>query len=318
VPVLMENAALGVVDALAERFPEAERVGVLCGPGNNGADGLAVARQLLTRGYASSCERRFRRPPQPDFDLQLGMLRAARKRRRPSSRRRAREAGLAAFADCDVLVDALFGVGLTRPLEGAWARLVEALAGRRSVVAVDLPSGLDADRRRRSALRCARSHRDLRGAQAGARARPACDLCGEVVVADLGVPFEPEAGAGTLHRLIRRGARPGPAAPARRRAQGRLRAPPPGRRVAGKAGAMVLAARAAVIGGAGLTTVALPESLAAALAAGCPEAMSLPLPGGETGTLGARGSTAARGGRERRETCWRSGRVSGATRRPTS
>ena len=49
--VLMENAALGVVDALCEVFPRSERVGIFCGPGNNGGDGLAVARHLDLRGY---------------------------------------------------------------------------------------------------------------------------------------------------------------------------------------------------------------------------------------------------------------------------
>ena len=49
--VLMENAAVGVVDALADVFPLAENVVVLCGPGNNGGDGLAVARHLDARGY---------------------------------------------------------------------------------------------------------------------------------------------------------------------------------------------------------------------------------------------------------------------------
>ncbi|HXO29802.1 MAG TPA: NAD(P)H-hydrate epimerase, partial [Thermoanaerobaculia bacterium] len=50
--VLMENAALGVVDAIGRQYPQAESAAIFCGPGNNGGDGLAVARQLATRGYA--------------------------------------------------------------------------------------------------------------------------------------------------------------------------------------------------------------------------------------------------------------------------
>ena len=49
--VLMENAAIGVVDAIGESFPEAESAVIFCGPGNNGGDGLAVARHLAVRGY---------------------------------------------------------------------------------------------------------------------------------------------------------------------------------------------------------------------------------------------------------------------------
>src|SRR5262245_12367753 len=53
-PVLMENAAIGVVDALLEHFPDAQSVAIFCGPGNNGGDGLAVARHLLVRGCQPS------------------------------------------------------------------------------------------------------------------------------------------------------------------------------------------------------------------------------------------------------------------------
>ncbi len=49
--VLMENAAIGLADAVAENWPEADSVAVFCGPGNNGGDGLALARHLSVRGY---------------------------------------------------------------------------------------------------------------------------------------------------------------------------------------------------------------------------------------------------------------------------
>ena len=49
--VLMENASIGLVDALAEGYPEASSAAIFCGPGNNGGDGLALARHLTIRGY---------------------------------------------------------------------------------------------------------------------------------------------------------------------------------------------------------------------------------------------------------------------------
>src|SRR4030095_13513310 len=49
--VLMENAAIGVADAIGERFPDVRSVAIFCGPGNNGGDGLAAARHLAVRGY---------------------------------------------------------------------------------------------------------------------------------------------------------------------------------------------------------------------------------------------------------------------------
>jgi NAD(P)H-hydrate epimerase len=177
---------------------------------------------------------------------------------------------------------------LTRPLAGPWAELVARLAGRLPTLAVDLPSGLDADR---PAPIGPTLPADLTVTFVALKPAhvldPACDLCGEVVIADLGVPFSPVAGPGALHRLAaeelgralpRRelGAHKGSFGHALLIAGSR-----------GKAGAMVLAARAAIAGGAGLTTVALPATLAAELAAGCPEAMSVPLPTTPAGTFAA-------------------------------
>lgn len=291
--VLMENAALGVVDALAERFPAAERVGVVCGPGNNGADGYAVARQLATRGYdVVTLEADLGGRRSADAERQRAML-AALDLEPVAIPAGFAPTALAPLDGCDVLVDALFGSGLTRPLAGDWERLVEGLAGRRPIVAVDLPSGLDGDRAAPIGPALAADLTVTFVAPKPAHVLdPACDLCGEVVIADLGVPFAPEAGAGALHRLLSEElgrALPRRAAAAHKGSFGHLLLVAG---AAGKAGAAVLAARAAVAGGAGLTTVALPASLAEALAAGCPEAMTLALAETAGGTL-SRGSLPA-------------------------
>ena len=299
--VLMENAALAVADALAAAFPGAERIALVCGPGNNGADGLAVARQLLTRGYrVEVATAAFGARRSPEFETQLAIVRALGVAT-PELAERASAAAPARLADCDVLVDALFGVGLRRPLAGPWAALVAGLAGRRPTLAVDLPSGLDADR---STPIGPVLPADLTVTFVGPKPAhvldPACDLCGEIVVADLGVPFAPSAGAGALFRLESRelgGALPRREAGAHKGAFGHLLVVAGSQ---GKAGAMVLAARAAVAGGAGLTTVALPESLAAPLAAGCPEAMSMPLAATPRGTLSAAALDALVAAAERR------------------
>ncbi|MCL4839001.1 MAG: NAD(P)H-hydrate epimerase, partial [Thermoanaerobaculia bacterium] len=126
--VLMENAALGVVDALTARFPQVERVGIVCGPGNNGGDGLAVARHLLSRGYEVRVALADGgRPLSGDAALQLRILEAiglSPVRLGPEEDPAAPVAWLAA---CELLVDALFGTGLARPLSGWAGRLVEAL-----------------------------------------------------------------------------------------------------------------------------------------------------------------------------------------------
>lgn len=279
-PVLMENAALGVVDALGERFPEARRVAVICGPGNNGGDGFAVARQLAARGYdVDVLAAVFAARPAADARLQRAIL----ERSEVPVEELSPDAldGLEArLSRCDLVVDALFGVGLSRPLEGPWARLVEAIAGaRRPVVAIDLPSGLDGDRPTPigPVVRADLTVTFLAPKPALVLS-PSAALAGEVVIADLGFPAQLEGGPGTLHLLLAEELaaelpRRAPAAHKGDFGHVLLIAGGPG-----MIGAAVLAARAAVVGGTGLVTVAAPVGCEVALAAACPEAMTLPLP----------------------------------------
>lgn len=282
--VLMENAALGVVEALAARFPAAERVAILCGPGNNGGDGLAVARQLLTRGYdvrvaLAPCGRDL----SPDCAAQLAICRAIGL----DCTELPPGADLGEALEADLLVDALFGTGLARPLEGEWARLVETLAALPvPVLAVDLPSGLDADRQRPIGPFLPATLTVTFAAPKPAHVlAPAADGCGEVVVADLGVPLGVEGGPGALHLLVAEELaawlveRP---RDAHKGLYGHVLLVAGGR---GMAGAAILAARASVLGGAGLTTVAAPGELLAALAAASPESMALAVAASPDGAL---------------------------------
>ena len=121
-PVLMENAAIGVVDAIAENFPEAGRVAIYCGPGNNGGDGLAIGRHLSVRGYqVQLVVVTAGKPLGGDAALQEDIC---RRQGLPIHTAEPGEpiADLLAAADAgDLIVDALFGTGLTRPLEGRFA-----------------------------------------------------------------------------------------------------------------------------------------------------------------------------------------------------
>lgn len=135
--LLMENAARAVAD---EVLRLGESAVILCGPGNNGGDGLAAARHL---GRDRARLFLWREPdPQraPDAALQLRILHAAGWQV---------ETDLAALPEDRnaVYVDALFGTGLGRAVEGEprlWIDRLNAATGRR--LAVDVPSGLDADR----------------------------------------------------------------------------------------------------------------------------------------------------------------------------
>jgi len=274
--LLMERAAEGIVALAADLFPGARRIAVLCGPGNNGGDGLAAARLFHARGIASTIVT-LENPERFRGDA-LANWRAARERELPSVP--AREAARA-LADADLVVDALFGTGLSRPLAGAARRLVEAAnASGRPIVAVDVPSGLSGDRG------------DVFGPAVVARATgaiaalkychalfPARALCGEVAVVDIGIP---EALLETrAHRFAMIGRAeiaplfPRRSADANKGDAGRVAIVAGSR---GKAGAAMLAALGALRAGAGLVTIACPESIERGFLARLPEAMTLPLP----------------------------------------
>ncbi|HUP22098.1 MAG TPA: NAD(P)H-hydrate dehydratase [Thermoanaerobaculia bacterium] len=277
--VLMENAALGVADAIGERFPEAEEVLLLCGPGNNGGDGLALARHLHGRGYRCRVWLAVEaRQLVGDAAAQLGFL-----RRLGVPVHEMAEADFVTLPQAEVVVDALFGTGLSRPLEGGYGTLVDTISAHEApVVAVDLPSGLDASS----------------GAPIGPHVRadvtvtfarpklahvldPAARAVGEVVVADLGVPWVDLEGNGAGCWLLQaeslRGWLPARRPQSHKGDYGHLLL------VAGSpgmSGAAVLAARAAVRAGAGLVTMAVPETIRAECHLGCLEAMTLSVANG--------------------------------------
>ena len=188
--VLMENASRSVADAIQERHPGAQRILVMVGPGNNGGDGLAVTRLLWSRG--SSARALLAADPKSlsvDAAAQLDICRQLGVPHDDVSRDL--EAARSAIAECDVVVDALFGTGLSRPLQGRWAELVEVINDCRAVkVAVDLPSGLDASRARPIGPFV---HTQLSVTFAAPKVAhvlsPAAEAVGELVIGELGAGY---------------------------------------------------------------------------------------------------------------------------------
>lgn len=281
--VLMENAARGVADVVSERWPPWSRVCILCGPGNNGGDGFAVGRHLALRGRRVLCwlaapAERLRGDARAQYEVcRRGGIQVS------AASPREIAAWLRAHVEpADVIVDALFGTGLTSALEGEWTELVDAIgASGCEVVAVDLPSGLAGDAATpigphvRATVTVA-----LAAPQPAHVLWPAQDAVGALVVADLGLPPRAiEEATATLETLE----------PARLAALVPRRAPDAHKGSAGhllvwagsegKAGAAVLAARAAGRTGAGLVTVACPRGVQPTIAAGTFESMTLALPG---------------------------------------
>ncbi|TWB20710.1 NAD(P)H-hydrate epimerase [Nitrospirillum amazonense] len=140
---LMEHAGRAVAGVVMARFGLGP-VTVLCGPGNNGGDGFVAARHLAAAGWP------VRLALLGDLDRLTGdAALAAAGWMEIWGRESVLEAAPAALAGAAVVIDAMFGVGLSRPLGGRAAELVAAMADARRggavVLAVDVPSGLNAD-----------------------------------------------------------------------------------------------------------------------------------------------------------------------------
>lgn len=138
--VLMERAALSVADAIVANYPDANKIAVVCGPGNNGGDGVAIARLLHLKGKSVHCSvlgdsSKYSKQLSEEIEI-------------------AKSYGIDISCEIDeekielsdLVVDAMFGIGLTRGLEGKYLATAEFInQAANKVVAVDIPSGYDSD-----------------------------------------------------------------------------------------------------------------------------------------------------------------------------
>jgi hydroxyethylthiazole kinase-like uncharacterized protein yjeF len=140
---LMERACRAFVNWFVVPIDVTKNVGIVCGTGNNGGDGLAIARLLLERGYnVDVWVVRGTVPETDDFKANLQRLRDKIDINEISS-----EADQRLFTNVDVLIDAVFGSGLSRPPEGIYAQVIQCINKTDALrIAVDMPSGLMADR----------------------------------------------------------------------------------------------------------------------------------------------------------------------------
>ncbi len=266
--VLMHRAGQAVYDCLRRHWPEAVRIAVVCGPGNNAGDGYVLARLWRQAGLSVRVLCPGGLAERGDAGQALREMMAAGIEPEPFSG--------AALAGADVIVDALFGSGLNRPLDGPWRQAIESCAAHPApVLAVDIPSGLDADTGtiHGCVLPAARTVALIVVKQGMLTCRgPGC--CGEIDFASLAVPASVIAGvppaAQRLDRSRYRRLLPRRPRHAHKGDFGRVLVVGGD---AGMLGAVRLAATAALRSGAGLVTVATRDEHARMLDAVLPEAM---------------------------------------------
>ncbi len=289
---LMENAGRAVVEAMARQLPalEGRRVSIVAGKGNNGGDGLVAARELAARGsVVTVCLAASRDELSADADLFMTALEPTAVTVVEAPSLAAWEACREDVLACDVLVDALFGTGLTRPVEG-YARTLIAdlnLSGV-PIVSIDLPSGLSADDVMPKGEAVEASLTVALGAPKVALLMPpAATQTGDLIVADIGIPDE------VVDRLD------GPECVATTREWARDQVSPRpddthkgdcGRVLVvagamGTTGAAGLAAMGALRSGAGLVTVATPRRCQSIVAGYAPEYMTVGLADTEDGMV---------------------------------
>jgi len=300
---LMENAGAAVVEFLRDKFTGLTRrkIVVLCGKGNNGGDGLVVARLLKESGCSPEVIAFF----QPGAMGGSAGVNLDRWQQESGTLRVVTDASQwgaasAVLDSANIIVDALLGTGLRGPVEGILTDVIESVNAARArnrptkrvaVVAVDIPSGLASDGQDFTGPAIVADFTvTFTAPKIGQLVSARASNCGELAVRSIGSPPElfesdpqikirwlesgefcglplerdPGANKGTYgHALIVAGS-------------------------LGKSGAALLASRGALRSGAGLVTVATPQTVLPIVAAGMPELMTAPLFDTDSGTASLR------------------------------
>jgi hydroxyethylthiazole kinase-like uncharacterized protein yjeF len=276
--VLMERAALGVVAATAQHFGDRlNNVHILAGTGNNGGDALAVARILHNQSipvhvwlHGADSKRTADNRHQLELVRKLNIPMLTIEGSHFASH----------ITGASLLIDGILGIGLSRPMVGLWASVIELVnALHVPVVAIDIPSGLDGDTGQVHGVALRASLTVACGLlKQGLLMDPALDWTGRTESVDIGIPFhytlelpghllDEDLAASLLPQARPRSAHKGNFGHLVILAGSQ-----------GMSGAAVMAAKAALRSGVGLLHVLVPASIQAQVAMQVPEAMVVPLP----------------------------------------
>lgn len=282
--VLMEHAGAGAVAALLQKFPHVREASVLvmAGKGNNGGDGFVMAR-LLKKARVPCEVVLAARAAEVKGDALRNLQAFTRIRGKVTEVTEAGQLDLVCekIAGSALIIDALLGTGLNAPVTGLLASLIELInASGLPVVAVDSPSGLDADRGESLGVAV---QADLTATfgypKRGQIGEPGAQYVGELVVVDIGIAPEAVAQVQPQVELLTREEMGWLVRPRRSGAHkgdfGHLLVLAGAR---GKSGAALLCGGAALRVGTGLVTLGGPSSLNAVFSSVLIEAMTIPLP----------------------------------------
>ncbi len=274
---LMERAGAGVADLIKKKFPKKGLVAVIVGKGNNGGDGLVVARHLKEAGfdvdlYLTSPWTEFSADARINWDKLAGVIANVYEIATDADVRKLPKA----FEKVTCIVDAIFGTGLVAEVRGKYHSIIEFINSHtKPVVSVDIPSGLSADTGQALGVAVRANWTVTFGMpKVGLVTNLGAEYSHEIEVVDIGIPKEVTDKADTGYYLI-----------SPDMFQGHF-----GKRVldtskgdngrvlviggsAGKIGAGLLSSRAALRSGAGLVTYALPETAYTKFDTRAPEVM---------------------------------------------
>lgn len=192
--ILMENAGRSVAQEIIRRFPKPKAAAVLAGSGNNGGDGWVIARHLLFQGWRISAwlvgsEEKMGPDARLHYEVfkRFGAVHVFGEGQEDSLR--------SDLENCEVLVDALLGIGAQGALRPPLSRIVQWVNERRKrpnrpwVVAVDLPTGVHSDTGEIASEAIAADLTvTFQCAKWGHYLRPGAEACGELIVAPIGLP----------------------------------------------------------------------------------------------------------------------------------
>ena len=293
--VLMETAGSAIVRAIEQHYPTCQRIGIFAGKGNNGGDGIVIARQLAHIGrdvrlFLVSPPDSFTGEAQTNLQIakNLGLPIEEILGEKEEWKRGSVEAWKCLMANCELLVDAILGTGLRGSVRDPIAAVINAINRLPTpILSVDLPSGLDADTGHPlgTSVRADRTV-TIGLPKRGLLMHPGAELAGKLEVVDIGFP-EQVVDAQNIKVNWTTAAQAAQWMPLRppsshKGSYGRVLV------VAGSTGmtgAAALASEAALRTGAGLVTLATPKHLNPILEGLLPEVMTLPLPETDAGSL---------------------------------